>query len=352
MLKPRMPRKSTAACLALALVAACSGAFGPPLPSADAGPRDGSMPDGGIENPVARVPMRDAATADASAESFFINDPPPPMCLPDGGMAKPPQIGGTADCPEDKNREGCTCPKDGTQAACWPGKRQNRNHGICHDGKTTCRASAEFGKAWGPCEGYVLPDEGATQGPAACRCFSNGKWALDNLVPCISQDPSGPWLYSSHPDAADGFKCEPVSMFPPPKPSASWTPSTLNVDCAGEFKLCYTMKAGDANAPASDDCTLMQSCVEVWYEQGGKTQKLPDLPGWTSSDRACAKRFVDHGGYGEMTVLGKSAECDPVNDGNGEAYVFARTAYCGPNCAATPDADGCKGCAIMGSGSF
>jgi len=341
-----------------AYLQACSGAYGPPVdPGAapldasaddDAGVRD----DAGIRKNAPAVLRYDAGIRDAGPDAFFINDEAPPFCGPDGGMSAPPSVGGTPECPDDKNRQGCGCPEIGKKAACWPGKRRNRNHGICMDGVTTCRGTAEFPPAWGPCEGYVLPVEGAVQGPEACRCFSRGNWMLSNLVPCIHGDGNDTYIYSSHPDPQRGFACDPISTLPPPTPSADWSPSTLNVDCAGHFELCYTMKAGNVGDPRPSDCTVMRSCVDVWYEHAGKSQKLPNLPGWSAKDRACAKRFVETGGYGEMSVLGKSAECDPVNDGHGEPYVFLRTAYCPANCVDTPDADSCKACSTSGTGSF
>ena len=349
--RPRSALPLLAAGLASLLWQACSGDFGPPVPS-DAGKsmrRDASArddEDAGAQNPIVDASVKQAPDA------FFINDPAPPICGPDGGMSDPPKVEGPADCPADKNREGCTCSRAGMQAACWPGRRQNRNHGICHDGKTTCQANVEFGSAWGPCEGYVLPKEGAMQGADACRCFSSGKWAIDNLVPCINGDPSGPYIYSSHADADHGFACDPVSMIPPPAPSAAWSKSTLNVECAGQFKLCYTIRAGKASDPKSDDCKVMQSCVDVWYEKAGQTQTLPDLAGWASKDNACVKRFVESGGYGEMSVQGRSAECDPVDDGHGQAYVFRRTSYCGTECGEKPDSDGCRDCSVSGAGNF
>jgi hypothetical protein len=284
-------------------------------------------------------------------DAFFIDDPAPPSCGPDGGMSAPPKIEGEADCPADKNRQGCACPKAGMRAACWPGRRQNRNHGICKDGMTTCEDIGEFGLSWGPCEGYVLPQEGAVQGPAACGCFSTGRWALSNLVPCIQGGASGVFIYSSHPAAdANGYACDAVSGPQPTVPTLNWSEGTLQVECAGQFKLCYTMKAGRASAPKPADCVLMRSCIDVWYGDAGERQDLPALPGWVASDSACAQRFVDEGGYGEMSVIGLSAECDPVDDGHGDPYVFLRTGYCDSSCASTPE--GCGGCSSSGSGDF
>ena len=85
-------------------------------------------------------------------DAYWANDPPPQQCL-DSGMSYPTP-GGTPDCPDDKNREGCTCPAVGKTAACWPGFRKNRNRGICHDGQTTCTAVGENQGQWGPCVGY------------------------------------------------------------------------------------------------------------------------------------------------------------------------------------------------------
>ena len=329
--------------IGLLLLPACSGAFGPPIPNdglPDAAPADGAVE---IDNPV-RTPV-DRTGEDAGADDFIIDDPLPPICTPDGMMSQPTPVEGTADCPADKNRSGCSCPRVGMRASCWPGKRLNRGHGICKDGMTTCYDNAEFGPAWGPCEGYVLPVDGAERGPDACRCFASGAWALDNLVPCV--DAAGPTLYSSRPDATSGFACDPLVEMR----STVWTSSRLKVDCAGQFELCYTLKAGRADDPQPTDCTLMRSCVDVWYERAGEAQPLPDLPGWVSADRACAARFIDIGGYGEMSVRGRSVECEPVDDGEGGAYVFARTAYCGPECA-NSDSEECQRCSASGGGDF
>lgn len=348
-------RTLSAACLGLVL-AACSGDYGPPVPEStssgsttassskagDAGTRDAAMSF-----------VIDAASRFAP-DAFFINDPAPSMCGKDGKMTPPPKVEGSVDCPADKNREGCECTQPNQEAACWVGKRINRNHGICHDGKTKCGETAEFGPTWGACEGYVLPKEGAVQGAEACRCFSKGKWELSNLVPCIVDDPNSDatYLYSSIPNSSGGYSCGSVLELPPTKPSESWSTSRLNVDCAGQFQLCYALKAGKAGAPKADDCVLMKKCFDVWYDKAGKSQDLPDLPGWVAEDPTCAARFKNTGGYGEMSVLGKSAECDPVDDGNGKAYVFERTTYCKPDCNETPDSEECRDCSVNGAGDF
>ena len=64
-------------------------------------------------------------------DAFFADDPPPMVCLPDGTMGPPPEIpGGTPECPDDKNREGCPCTNLGQQAACWPLNFQPQQRGF------------------------------------------------------------------------------------------------------------------------------------------------------------------------------------------------------------------------------
>ena len=299
-------------------------------------------------------PALDASFGDYDAttnpDAFFIDDPLPPYCGPDEDYM-PPEVTGSIACPSDKNREGCTCPEANMEAACWPGKRVNREHGICRDGTTRCIDTGEFGLRWGPCEDYVLPVEGATAGPEACRCFSSGKWMLSNLSPCIYIG-NETWLYSSTLNPDGSLDCGTAVGEPPALPDGTWSTSALNVDCAGEFTLCFSIKAGDIADRSEDDCVLMEVCTDVVYEQAGVDQPLPPLPAWRSLDNACAEAFYTRGGYGEMSVLGESVECEAIDDGDGGRYVFHRTNYCPPSCQMTPTAPGCVGCKPGGSGDF
>lgn len=314
---------------------------------------DAGMDSGQYGNPDPNDRI-DAGAADYDAttnpDAFFITDPPPPYCGPDDmHMVEPPS--GTLACPSDKNREGCPCPEAGMEAPCWPGKRINREHGICQDGRTRCTDTVEFGLRWTACEGYVLPVEGATTGPEACDCFSSGKWKLSNLSPCIFRG-TDTWLYSSKLNDDGTLNCGSVPSEPPPVPDGAWSTSTLNVDCAGQFTLCFTIKAGDVSNPRADDCVVNESCHDVFYEEARVDQRLPDLPSWRSLDTACARDFDQRGGYGEMSVLGESIECEMIDDGSGERYVFHRTNYCPPSCQQDMSAPGCMDCRTGGSGDF
>lgn len=311
---------------------------GGPLPTGDSGPP-----------PVAPNP-----------DAFWADDPPPRQCLEDGTMGPlPDPPGGTPECPDDRNREGCRCTDIGATAPCWPGRRVNRDRGICQDGMTTCELYDEFTGVWGPCRGYVLPVEGATRGAAACRCFGEGRWQIDNLSPCFVDYGATRGVYAvSTYIGSDGIaRCPdlPPGASPPPspQPGTNWSTDRLSVDCEGRFNLCYTLKAGSADAPSDTDCVLARVCTgDIWYPERDAVMELPPLPSWTSPDSACALRFRDSGGYGEMSVLGLSIECDPVDDGSGGEYVFNRVNYCPIRCNTDPTLPECEGCMMGGSGTF
>jgi hypothetical protein len=337
----------------------CGGSTDQDKPRSPSSAGSGGESDAGFFNPE----PRDASTAPPmrrmpmpNPEAFWADDPPPMACLADGSMGPPPTPpGGTPECPDDKNREGCPCSTMDERAPCWPGLRVNRNRGICRDGMTTCEPFEEFGGAWGPCEGYVLPAVGATTGAAACRCFSSGRWEIENLSPCFITYPDGSTYAVSTSVQAEGMASCPANPGgppPSPDPGLNWSADRLTVDCAGRFELCYTIKAGDAMAASASDCVLARTCVEDWYEEAGVTQELPPLPPWVSNDPSCAQRFQQMGGYGEMSVRGLSIECDPIDDGSGEEYVFNRVTYCPATCDQMPTAPECMNCQMGGSGDF
>jgi hypothetical protein len=287
------------------------------------------------------------AQPDVSPEAFWANDPPPATCGADAGVT-PKVPGGTVDCPDDKNREGCPCPAEGQTAACWPGLRKNRERGICQDGTTTCKKNGEVGLAWGPCEGYVLPVTGATSGADACKCFSGGRWDLANLSPCFYSDASAKTIgaVSTLPNYDGTGAAHPACPSTFDKPGTAWTHTTLKTDCAGHFKLCYTLKAGDVNNPLATDCVLTTQCAEGDYVTPNVVQAWGDLAAWKTTDAACADKFNKSGGYGEMAVAGTSVECDGVDK------VFLRVGYCSATCNANPSAPGCAGCSVGGGGNF
>jgi hypothetical protein len=312
-------------------------------------PRDagtGPARDGGGTTPPPVTPNPDA---------FWADDPPPMYCGPDGMMGPPPiPPGGTPECPDDKNREGCRCDPIGSMGACWPGLRVNRNRGICRDGMTRCEPYDEFTGVWGPCVGAVLPMEGVRLGPGSCSCFSQGRWEIDNLSPCFISYGSGPRHAVSTYIDGDSAACpsDPGGPPPSPQPGTVFSTNRLTVDCEGQFRLCYTLKAGDAAAPSAADCVVAETCTEAWYETRGVTQELPPLPAWAGTDATCAERFASTGGYGEMSVTGLSVECDAVDDGMGGSYIFNRVNYCPLSCNETPTAPECVDCMMGGSGMF
>lgn len=314
------------------------------LPANDAGftyGESGSDPDSSIGGNLdfGISPIDDAY----SQEALYAADPPPMVC---GDGVPVPVITGTPDCPSDKNLPNCPCDTEGMTAPCWTGKRANRDHGICHDGTTTCQRDGEIGLTWGACNGEQLPT--GTTGKAACTCFSGGTWAIDNLSPCFESDSTGAVIgaESTLPNYSSTGVASPTCPDPGSTPTGSWSHTSLTVDCAGHFKLCYALKAGDPKNPKATDCTITQQCAESDYKTANVKQTWPDLPAWTSTDATCAAQFNNTGGYGEMSVVGTSVECDMVN------LVFNRVPYCSSTCNTNPSAAGCAGCSSGGSGSF
>jgi hypothetical protein len=302
-----------------------------------------SASDGGLPDLTGQPPRGDGFVPPDdlffSSDAFWAEDPPPMFCALDGGT--PPKVpGGTPQCPDDKNREGCPCTKAGETVPCWPGLRVNRGLGQCMDGTTTCQMFGELGLAWGPCKGYVLPTPGATGGRAACKCFSGGTWKIDNLSPCF---------YGLNPPGSGGAvstingNCP--GMFA--KPAEPWSANTVTVDCVGRFKLCYTLKAGDANNPMPNDCVLTEVCTEADYVQANVAQPFPPLPSWITNDTACSQKFAQSG-YGEMSVDGVSLLCDKVKK------VFNRVRYCPLKCSmqGNENLPECKNCMQGGGGNF
>jgi hypothetical protein len=221
------------------------------------------------------------------------------------------------------------------------------------DGTTTCNQVGETLQQWGPCMGAVLPNPSATSGAQACQCFSHGLWALDNTEPCFSYTVNGMTMTftsgeSSQPPTGMSIVC------PNPAPTMPWSNDTVTADCAGHFKLCYALKAGDGMNPKSTDCQIEKVCTEGDYLQVGKAQSFPALPSWTSMNGTCIQQFNDSGGYGEMSVSGTSVTCDALAD-----HVFLRVSYCkaccnntggGPTDCHTDPA--CANCSNGGSGMF
>jgi hypothetical protein len=295
------------------------------------------------------------------AGDLYANDPPPKYCGPDSGGTPPPPITGTPECPSDKNKPGCACTNVGEEASCWTGLRVNRNLGICKDGKTKCVQIKENTAQWSSCEGEVLPDPSAKKGKQACRCFSQGQWKLQNTSPCFIDyvdsggKPNGTYALSTVVDGAGKASCPNITdpTPPPAKPGSDWTTDTITADCAGRFSLCYTLKAGNFDAPSPSDCTLVKLCTpQTEYLKENVEQPFPNLPAWVSPDPACAKKFKDSGGYGEMTVIGESVLCDKIDDGAGNPYMFNRVKYCEFICNSQPTLPQCNNCQQGGSGQF
>lgn len=297
----------------------------------------------------------------------YANDPPPKWCGP-AGQPEPPKPGGTEACPDDKNKPGCGCDTLGQKAACWTGLRANRGLGACKDGETTCQQLSENVRAWGPCNGEVLPAAGATKGAAACKCFSEGQWKIANLSPAFITyngygAADGTYAVSTYLDGAGVAQVPsyPAGTPPPatPEPGKIWSTDTLKVDCAGHFKLVLRIRQGVFETPSASDCILAEVTAEADYVKENVEQAWPDLPGWQGKSKDCAEKWKavpanQSAGYAEMVVKGLSVRCDAIDDGSGGDLVFNRVKYCPATCrdpanASSPE---CVACQQSGQGSF
>ena len=294
-------------------------------------------------------------------EDLYKNDPLPSYCGPEaGGATLPPPVTGTEECPDDKNKPGCFCDKPGQKAACWTGLRKNRGLGQCKDGETTCVQKNENTFQWGPCEGQVLPDPNATEGAAACKCFSVGQWKIANLSPCTATytPGGGSTQYATVSTLISTGKC-PQFAGPASKPTDDWSPDTLKVDCEGTFKLKYRIRAGSFEAPnAATDCIVGEvELPPTYYPTRNVEMNWPNLPSWIGGDPACSQKWgtTPDGvspGYGEMIVQGESVLCDKIDDGAGNEFVFNRIKYCPTSCNTNPGTPECMACQQSGQGEF
>lgn len=283
------------------------------LPGVDAQVGDGDL-GSGVTDMGPPVP-RDWGTSDAATVE---------SCGPDGGMASMP-----TDCTAGTPVPGCPCDTVGAMDTCVNGQT------------ITCNANGEFGGQWGPCTG---------------SCFSSGTWRLDNTSPCLLSDAGGTvtdafssWLSGGSLTCGGPYTAgEPV-----PVPTEDWSANRLTVDCQGQFTLCYTIKAGDVDSPSPTDCIVGRSCTSAYYAAPNVEQELPALGPWLSSDTACARQFAASGGYGEMTVVGVTLDCQQIGAMD-SPYVFNRRPYCPLCCADDSCTDGfdCSACSTGGSGGF
>lgn len=273
------------------------------------------------------------------------SDPQPIVCTETDAGEVMTQVDaavyGSIECPSDKNLPNCPCSPAGATAACWTGKRANRGVGQCKDGTTTCIMQGENGLHWGPCMGEVLPDPNADAGSAACKCFSTGQWAIANVEPCIFFTDATMTMATGAVSTTDTMPPACPSM---PMPMGDWSTDTIKTDCAGEFTLCYTIKAGDPKNPKPTDCVVGQACGSGWVPAPNMVTSFPNLPGWQSMDATCATQFATTGGYGEMSVYGFSHDCETIGS-MGSPYVFQTEPYC-------PIKNPPSGCMSGGSGNF
>jgi hypothetical protein len=195
------------------------------------------------------------------------------------------------------------------------------------------------GGAVGAHTGGVSGDAGCNLDAAPSGCFSHGSWEINNLSPCffsLSADANTSGAVSTI-ESGSQVSCPSDFTTAPTQP---WSTDTLTTDCAGHYRLCYTLKAGSGASPQPTDCIVAQSCAEGDYATANQPQTWADLPGWisTGTQVACAMTFNDSGGYGEKSVTGTPTGCFAITK------TIGTVTYCPPSCNQPNPPSSCTGC--------
>jgi len=180
----------------------------------------------------------------------------------------------------------------------------------------------------------------------ACACFLHGTWKIDNLSPCfysVTDDAGMSQGAISTTDIGGQSTC-PIDFSM--TPTAAWSTDTLTTDCTGQYRLCYTLKAGNASNPQATDCIVAQSCADGDYTTVDQPQTWPSLPGWIATGGAvtCASTFYNDGGYGEMTVTGTPTGCSTITK------TIGTVTYCPVTCNQPNAPASCATCTPGASG--
>jgi len=163
----------------------------------------------------------------------------------------------TSNCSDPTNAsEGCNCPTEGAEAACWTGPANLRRVEQCREGKAKCIKAGEFLR-WGACEGQVLPGSPNVDANCLSTCKGEcvpGTWRYcdeANFCAWGKQDclPNGKGGGSWGPckETTPPAGCEPLISFP-------GIPPTYEEDCCKDKGFCC--QVGGVDSPLSEgNCT-------------------------------------------------------------------------------------------------
>ena len=178
-----------------------------------------------------------------------------------------------------------------------------------------------------------------SQDPSTCSCPLSIQ--VDNLAICAAQSTltAPPRVYSSAQTAGQATCEDDDGKFPHRVPTAPWSKVRISSPCNGKGKMCFSLRHGTADQPKESDCVLAQECVEFDYETSdGGTFEIPEMPGWTVTDQACAFKYEREGGYIEFHAEEAEVGCNSGLEGS------LRTQTCPVHCAQQPDGPGCDAC--------
>lgn len=158
--------------------------------------------------------------------------------------------------------EGCGCPSDGAEAACWTGPANLRKVEQCRDGKAICHKVGEFFR-WGPCDGQVLPGTNGIDAqcvstckgecvPGTSRYCDEEKFCAWGKQECLPNGKGG-GSWGPCKETTPPAGCEPVISFP-------GFPPMYEEDCCKDKGFCC--QVGGVNSPLSEgNCTgIVTNC--------------------------------------------------------------------------------------------
>lgn len=190
--------------------------------------------------------------------------------------------------------------------------------------------------ACGDADAALDTNEDPVRDDCACRLAAQ----IDNLALCVSPSTAfaPPHVYSSsRSDASAPPTCE-AWRAPQPVPSTAWSALRISAPCAGQGKLCITLRAGRVRSPSADDCVLVERCLDFAYENVGHVVELPALAAWVAESSECALRNEQIGSYYEFRLDSDQLGCAT------EAERVTRVAVCPARCESNPQGEGCDVC--------
>ena len=127
-------------------------------------------------------------------------------------------------------------------------------------------------------------------------------------------------------------------------PTAPWSTDAFETDCAGQYHLCITLKAGrpsgrrpagQATASSKEDCVDID--LAACRTRCRRRPISPDGSRGEAPTPACVDQFMNMGGYGLLTADG-TVSCGQISSQIGVIT------YCPSDCSGANPPPACANC--------